>query len=45
MIFITHLKNLDDSRIDINKNYDLVDIVFYLMDYTIGCGLMVTTVE
>lgn len=31
MTFITHLKELEDSRKDINKNYELVDIVFLTM--------------
>ena len=31
MTFITHLEGLEDSRTDINKNYDLVDIVFLTM--------------
>ncbi len=28
MTFIAHLEGLEDSRKDINKNYDLVDIIF-----------------
>ena len=31
MTFITHLEELEDSRKDINKNYELVDIVFLTM--------------
>ena len=31
MTFITHLEKLEDNRKDINKSYDLVDIIFLTM--------------
>lgn len=31
MTFITHLEGLEDNRKDINKSYDLVDIIFLTM--------------
>ncbi len=31
MTFITHLETLEDNRKDINKSYDLVDIIFLTM--------------
>ncbi len=31
MTFITHLEGLEDSRKDINKSYDLIDIIFLTM--------------
>jgi hypothetical protein len=31
MSFIAHFENLEDSRTDINKHYDLLDMVFLTM--------------